>query len=50
MNYEFNFRNSSSSIGPEKDRMAIELEEKEAQIRKMQEMMARMQAQLQDKK
>ena len=44
------FRNSSSSIGPEKDRMAIELEEKEAQIRKMQEMMARMQAQLQDKK
>lgn len=42
--------NSSSSIGPEKDRMAIELEEKEAQIRKMQEMMARMQAQLQDKK
>ncbi|KAG7156977.1 Septin-2-like 2 [Homarus americanus] len=42
--------NSTSIAAPEKDRMAIELEEKEAQIRKMQEMMARMQAQLQDKK
>ncbi|XP_047486332.1 septin-2B-like isoform X5 [Penaeus chinensis] len=36
--------------GPDKERMAMELQEKEAQIRKMQEMMARMQAQLQDKK
>ncbi|MCL4131339.1 UNVERIFIED_CONTAM: hypothetical protein GTU68_021545 [Idotea baltica] len=37
--------------GPEKERMIVELQEKEAQIKKMQEMMARMQAQLaQDKK
>ncbi|XP_045618117.1 septin-1 isoform X2 [Procambarus clarkii] len=42
--------NSTPVAGQEKDRMAMELEEKEAQIRKMQEMMARMQAQLQDKK
>ncbi|KAK7075926.1 septin 2 [Halocaridina rubra] len=41
---------SLPGVAPEKDRMAIELEEKEAQIRKMQEMMAKMQAQLQDKK
>ncbi|KAL7637042.1 UNVERIFIED_CONTAM: hypothetical protein RMT77_012800 [Armadillidium vulgare] len=36
--------------GPEKERMIVELQEKEAQIKKMQEMMAKMQAQLQDKK
>ncbi|XP_064097757.1 septin-2B-like isoform X2 [Macrobrachium nipponense] len=41
---------SLPGTGPEKDRMAMELEEKEAQIRRMQEMMAKMQAQLQDKK
>lgn len=34
---------------PEKDKMIEELQEKEAQIKKMQEMMARMQAQLQEK-
>ena len=32
------------------DHMMVELQQKEAQIRKMQEMMAKMQAQLQDKK
>lgn len=40
----------ASKKGPEKERMIVELQEKEAQIKKMQEMMAKMQAQLQDKK
>ncbi|XP_018013876.1 septin-1 isoform X2 [Hyalella azteca] len=40
----------SNGSGAGGDRMLQELQEKEAQIAKMQEMMARMQAQLQDKK
>lgn len=41
---------SVTQKGPENERMIEELQEKEAQIKKMREMMAQMQAQLQDKK